>query len=73
MIVDGRAVIRAVMAKKNVKISQLAEMLGENRQTLANNIQYNKMTLNKFATIADALDCDVILVDRTSGDSFKLL
>ena len=72
-MVDGKAIIRSVMAKKNIKISKLAEMLGDNRQTLANTLQYNKMTLNKFAEIADALGCDVLLADRDTGETFKLV
>lgn len=70
---DGKATIRSIMAKKNVKISQLAQMLGDNRQTLANTMQYNKMSLNKFADIANALGCDVVVVDRETGEAFKLL
>lgn len=72
-MVDGKAIIRSIMAKKNVKISQLAEMLGDNRQTLANTLQYNKMSLNKFADIADALGCDVVAIDRETGEMFKLM
>lgn len=72
-MVDGKATIRSIMAKKNVKIGQLAETLGDNRQTLANTIQYNKMTLNKFASIVDALECDIVVVDRTTGETFKLM
>ena len=72
-MVDGKAIIRSIMAKKNVKISQLAEMLGDNRQTLANTLQYNKMSLNKFADIADALGCDVVVIDRETGEMFKLM
>lgn len=72
-MVDGKAIIRSIMAKKNVKISQLAETLGDNRQTLANTLQYNKMSLNKFADIADALGCDVVAIDRETGEMFKLM
>lgn len=72
-MVDGKAIIRSVMAKKNIKISTLAEMLGDNRRTLANTLQYNKMTLNKFAEIADALGCDIVLTDRETGETFRLV
>lgn len=70
---DGKAVIRSVMAKKNVKVGQLAEMLGDNRRTLVNTLQYNKMSLNKFHEIANALDCDVVMVDRQTGETFRLI
>ena len=69
---DGKAVIRSVMAKKNIKVSQLAEMLGDNRRTLVNTLQYNRMSLNKFAEIAEVLNCDVVLVDKETGEMFKL-
>lgn len=71
-MVDGKAVLRSVMAKKGIKIGQLAEDLGENRQSFANWMQYNKMTLSKFANVADALNCDVVLVDRDTGETFRL-
>lgn len=71
-MVDGKSTIRSIMAKKNIKLGRLAETLGDNRQTLANTLQYNKMTLNKFAEIADALDCDIVLVDRETGETFRL-
>lgn len=70
---DGKATIRSIMAKKNIKIGQLAEMLGDNRQTLANTIQYNKMSLNKFESIANALSCDIVLVDRDTGENYRLI
>ena len=70
---DGKSTIRSVMAKKNIKLGKLAETLGDNRHTLSNTIQYNKMTLNKFADIANALGCDIILVDRETGETFKLM
>lgn len=70
---DGKSTIRSVMAKKNIKIGKLAEMLGDNRQTLANTMQYNRMSLNKFAEIADVLGCDVTLIDRETGEMFKLM
>lgn len=69
---DGKSVIRSVMAKKGIKLGQLTQMLDCNRQTLANTLQNNRMTLNKFAEIADALGCDVILVDRETGETFRL-
>lgn len=72
-MVDGKAIIRSVMAKKNIKISTLAEMLGDNRRTLANTLQYNKMSLNKFAEISDVLGCDIVLVDRETGETFRLV
>lgn len=70
---DGKATIRSIMAKKNIKIGQLAQMLGDNRQTLANTMQYNKMSLNKFASIADALGCDIVLIDRDTGENYRLI
>lgn len=68
---DGRALIRSVMARKNVKLGEMADDLGYKRQSLANLIQYNKMSLERFSEMADYLGCDVVLIDRDTRDIFR--
>lgn len=68
---DGRAILRSIMARKNIKIGSVAEALGYKRQTFANWMQYNKMTLDKFCEAADVLGCDVVLIDRETGEIYR--
>lgn len=68
---DGRALIRSVMARKNIKISTMAADFGIKRQSMANWLQYNKMSLERFAEVADYLGCDVALIDRENGNVYK--
>lgn len=70
-MIDGRTILRTVMARKGIKTGQLADDLGEDRQTFANWMQYNKMRLDKFSKAADMLGCDVVLLDRETGDIYK--
>lgn len=71
-MIDGKAMLKSVMARKNIRTGQVADALGyERRQTFANWLQYNSMTLDKFADVADYLGCDVVLLDRESGEIYK--
>lgn len=68
---DGKAILKSVMARKNIKTGSLADALGYKRQTFANWFQYNKMTLEKFSEVADYLGCDVVLIDRDTGEIYR--
>lgn len=69
---DAKALLRSVMARKNIKPGKVSDALGyESRQTFANLMQYNRMTMRKFAEVADVLGCDVVLQDRETGEIYR--
>lgn len=62
--------IKQVMIEKNIKVSELAAKIGMKSQPLSNKLFRDTMSFSDVATIADALGCDVKIVDRETGKEF---
>ena len=59
--------IKMVMLDKDVKISELANRLNMDAKVLSVKLSRNNLSGNSIGDIANALDCDVKFVDRSSG------
>lgn len=62
--------IKEAMAYKGIKSGQLADMLGKNKQTVYNWLSEDNMG-SKVIEVADAIGCDVVLIDRKTREQFR--
>ena len=62
--------IKQVMIEKNVKINELAEKIGMKAQPLSNKLYRDTMSYTDVEAIANALGCDVKIIDRDTGKQF---
>lgn len=62
--------IKQVMIEKNIKVSELAEKIGMKSQPLSTKLYRDAMSFSDVEKIADALGCDVKIIDRGSGKEF---
>ena len=58
--------IKKCMIEKEIKAGNLAEKLGMMPQTFYNKLSRDSMSFSDAEKIADALGCDVVLIDRTT-------
>ena len=71
-MINGKVALKSVMLKKGMKSGQVADALGyKSRQVFFNWLSSNAMSLAKFAIVADALGCDVVLLDRETGEIYR--
>lgn len=56
--------IKMVLIDKGLRTSDLAEKIGMDKQALSNKLYRNKMKYNDVVALADALNCDVCIIDR---------
>ena len=69
---DIKTLIKQIMVRKHIKISNLAQICEANPRTLSNLLaSKNSMRLDKLEQIADALDCDIVLQDKNTGEIYK--
>lgn len=64
--------IKIVMVKRNINQTALAEKLQTSQGNIGNQLRRNNFTLSQLQTIANALDCDVVLKlrMRDTGEEF---
>lgn len=62
--------IKQVLLEKNIKVAVLAEKIGMKPSALSTKLYRDKMSYSDVLEMADALECDVKLVDRKTGKTF---
>ena len=62
--------IKQVMIEKNIKVSELAEKIGMKPQPLSNKLFRDSMSYSDVEKIAEALECEVKIIDRATGKEF---
>ena len=62
--------IKKMVEKKDIKKKDIAKKLEMPPQSLVNLISRDKMTFQKAEEIADACGCDVVFLDRLTGEVF---
>lgn len=56
--------LRKIMIDKKVKQYDLAEQMNKPKQTVYNTMCRDRMTWDNVVQYADALGCDVVIIDR---------
>ena len=62
--------IKAAMLYKGESQIGLAQKMGRLPQTFYNMLSRDAMRFSEVEQIADALECDVVLIDRRTGQVF---
>lgn len=62
--------IRRAARRKKETYKSISEKLGMPLQSYANLLARDRMTVDKAQQIADALGCDVVFLDRETGEIF---
>lgn len=67
--INERLILKKAQRSRNVTQGMLAEELGMKQNSLCQNMSRPRMSLGMFSKILDALDYDVVVVDRETGNA----
>ena len=62
--------IKKCLIDKDMKVSELAEKIRLDPKVLSVKLSRDSLSGKSLDTIADALDCDIKLIDRSTGKIF---
>ena len=62
--------IKIALIDKDMKVSELADKIGLDSKVLSVKLSRDSLSGKSLDTIADALDCDIKLIDRATGKMF---
>ena len=65
---DSSAVLRLAIKERGTTQQDVADKLGMYQSGISGLINRPKMTMYGFGTVLDAMDYDVAVVDRTTGE-----
>ena len=63
-----RSILRAALKTRNVTQGSIANRIGIKQSTLSVTMRCSRISLAAFAKILSALDYDVVIADRETGD-----
>ena len=66
---DAREIMRLAPKSKGVTQVTLAGRLGIGQNALSQSVNRSRMSLQNFMRVLNALDYDVVIVDRESGEA----
>jgi transcriptional regulator with XRE-family HTH domain len=64
-----KLILRKAQRSRNVTQEKLADTLGVKQNTLSGNMRRDRMSLGVFGRILTALDYDIVIVDRETGEA----
>lgn len=68
-VMSDNDILRAAMVSREVKQAELAERLGMKQPSLSGNMNRSRIGLDTFGKILKALDYDVVVTDRNTGET----
>ena len=68
LVLNEGDAIRSAMKERGMKQIELAEKMGMLQSGLSNSINRKHISVDVFKTILDAMDYDVAVVDRQTGE-----
>lgn len=63
-----KAILKKAQRMRNMTQMELADALGMKQNSLSGSMRRDRMSLGVFAKILDALDYDVVIADRETGN-----
>ena len=63
--------IKQIKIERNISVKDLAEKLDIKPQSMSNKFHRDSFSFNEVVKIADILDCDIKIVTRDTGKTFK--
>ena len=67
---SGSKTIKSIMIDKDLKVKDLASMLGINERVLSNKLYRDTFSLDEYIKIADVLGCDVKTITRDNNKEY---
>lgn len=64
-------IIKDILVDKDMTIAEFAEVLGNKPRTIYNMLYKNSIHYATAERWADALGCDIVFVDRETGEIYK--
>ena len=68
---NAQNMVKSVLKHKHITQQELADMVGKPYNTLRNILYGKNMTCETLEQLADALGCDVVLIDRKTRKQFR--
>lgn len=65
----GRDVMRRAQRERSVTQETLAGKIGIKRNALCQNMNRSRLSLSTFSDVLTALDYDIVIVDRETGEA----
>ena len=62
--------IKNAMLHKGLKSGAVAKLIGKDTQNFYNQLNRDAMKFSEVEMIADVMGCDVMLVDRETGEAY---
>lgn len=69
VVLRDRDILRAAMTKRNTTQKVVAEKMGIAQTALSGNMSRDRISMDKFKAILDAMDYDIYIVDRNTGET----
>ena len=66
-VLTENGILKAAIKERNTTQVAIAEKLGWLPSAVSQNINRNRMTIEKFKEILDAMEYDIYVVDRRTG------
>ena len=67
-VLSEQAIMKRAQKSRGVTQDVIADRLGIKRNSLCQNINRKRMSLSVFSSFLNALDYDVVIVDRDTGE-----
>lgn len=64
-----REILKQAQKSRHINQADLANAIGVRQSTMSGHMNRTRMSLGMFAKILDALDYDVVVVNRETGDA----
>ena len=64
-----RDILKKAQRKRAVTQETLAQRIGIKRNALNQNMNRSRMSLNTFVDVLNAMDYDIVIVDRETGEA----
>lgn len=68
---EAQTLIREILKDKHITQYVLADRMERPFNTVRNMLARESMNVTTFSSMADALDCDVVLIDRQTGKIYR--
>lgn len=66
---NERDILKKAQRKRAVTQETLAQRIGVKRNALNQNMNRSRMSLNTFIDVLNAMDYDIVIVDRETGEA----
>ena len=69
VVLNEKDILRAAMRHRSTTQGAVAQKLGMSQNALSQNMTRERISMDKFKKILDAMDYDIYIVDRNTGNS----